>query len=665
MQKSIWSVLLLLSAGLIYLIVYTYQNIQRQKESSEWVSHTHEVIEEINAVRSSLFNIESGLRGYVITKNNVFTRDYRQKGKTLFGNISRLQQLTADNVSQQDHLGKLRVLAQNKLAFQNTILAKTQASQEEAEALIGSLRGKKITDSMETVLDTMQVQEEQLLRARMDSNRKMTTQRYTTTVVLGLSVFLLVAGLLYKIAREASLRRRAEQKAQQSEHKYKGLIENSAIMVYATDLEGSFTYLSGKCKDFTGFTAEELVGENFLALVEPQWRPKVLEFYQAQKANQTFETVYELPIRGKHGELRWIEQSVVLLQEEGQPSGFQTIAKDITERKYAEKLLADAEQRIKAKQEEYQEQLQAILDNMPMIIYLKDLEGRFMMVNRQFHQTFGTTDESVVGKKEIGTVHKTPDGSQRFEEVDELVKRTGKPVELEDVLITTEGERNMLIVKFPLYDKNNELFAVSAVGKDITEVIRYQRQLIGAKKRAERAERLQEEFLANMSHEIRTPMNGIIGMTNLLETTALNGEQREYLHLVKESSAILLALINDILDLSKIKSGRMTVENADYNLQQTINSILAPFNVKAKEKGIQLNKILEGVPQHVKGDQHKLQQVLNNLLSNAVKFTQDGVVTLFATTEQRENDLYLVCSVSDTGIGISQEKMDSVFESFV
>jgi PAS domain S-box-containing protein len=664
-QKSIWSVLLLLSAGLVYLIIYTYQNIHHHKKSSDWVSHTHQVIESINAVRSSLFEVESGLRGYVITKNDVFTKDYQQKRESLFNSITRLRKLTSDNAAQKSDIVSLMSLMQRKLAFQNEILAKAQASQQAAETLIAGLKGKVITDSMENILQRMQVQEEQLLSSRMKNNSEMTNVRYTTTVVLGLAAFLLVTGLLYKIARENSLRRYAEQKAQLNEHKYKGLIENSSLVVFTTDLEGNFTYLSGKCKDFTGFSAEELVGENFLTVVESSWRPQALAFYQAQKEKQTFETVMELPIVSKNGELRWIEQSVVMLMEGNQPIGFQSIAKDITERKYAEKLLADAEQRIKAKQEEYQEQLQAILDNMPMIIYLKDLEGRFMMVNRQFHQTFGTTDDAVVGKKEIGNVHKTAAGSIRFAEVDEQVKLTGKPIELEEVLITTEGERNMLIVKFPLYDKNNELFAISAVGKDITEVIRYQRQLISAKKRAEKAERLQEEFLANMSHEIRTPMNGIIGMTNLLETTSLNSEQREYLHLIKESSGILLALINDILDLSKIKSGRMSVERTNYNLHQTIDSVIAPFRVKAKEKGIGIHKIFEDIPQHITGDQHKLQQVLNNLLSNAVKFTDSGAVSLFATTEQREDALYFVCTVSDTGIGISPENLDTVFESFV
>lgn len=663
-QKFIWYLLLLIVGGLAYLLLFTYQNIQRNKESFQWVTHSHEVIENINAVRSSILDVESQLRGYVISGNAVFTTHYNERKEILFHNIVNLRAATNDK-AQQQRADSLLQLTVQKMNFQDDVLQHFRSSPKEAQQLIAGLQGKKLTDAMEVLLQKMQAKEHDFLAIRMARHHHYTQLRYTTTIIIAIGAFIVLLILLIKIVGEVQRRRQAEQKALLNEHKYKGLIENSALVVYATDLEGNFTYLSGKCKDFTGFTAEELVGESFLTLIDERWQEKVQAFYMAQKEKQTFETVLELPIVSKNGELRWIEQSTVLLQESGTPIGFQSIAKDVTERKYAEKLLADAEQRIKAKQEEYQERLQAILDNMPMIIYLKDLEGRFIMVNKKFHQTFGTTDEGVIGKAEVN-VQRNERDSRRFTEADEQVKKSGRPVEIEASLLTTEGERDMLIIKFPLYDKNNELFAISAVGKDITEIVRYQRQLIKAKKRAERAERLQEEFLANMSHEIRTPMNGIIGMTNLMETTALNSEQRDYLHLIKESSGILLALINDILDLSKIKSGRMSVERVDFNLHTTIDSIIASFNVKASEKGIQINKVFQDVPQYVNGDQHKLQQVLNNLFSNAVKFTERGSVTLSATTEKRCNgSVYFVCTVSDTGIGISPENLEQVFESFV
>ncbi len=666
LQKSVWYVLLLILAGILYFVVFTYQNIHRHKEASRWVNHTHEIIEDISAVRASLLHVESQLRGYVITSNPVFTKDYTDATATLRQEIRQLQIRTSDNPVQVQNTAKLTALTEQKIQFQNLIFQQLPTSPGNAQQLIAGLTGKRLTDSIEQVLHTMAGIENSLLVSRIKKNDELTQLRYTTTIIIAVCALLLLAMLLIKIANEAHRRRQAEQKAVLSENKYKGLIENSALVVYATDVNGTFTYLSGKCRDFTGYTSDELLGEGFLSLVKDSWKEKVQAFYKAQAEKRTLETVMELPLVGKkNGELRWIEQSVVLLQDGDRLVGFQGIAKDITERKYAEQLLADAEQTIKVKQEEYRDRLQSILDNMPMIIYLKNLDGRFMMVNRQFHQTFGTTDEQVIGQTDV-PVHLTEEGARKFIEADEKIKRTGKPVELEDTVLTQQGERNMLIIKFPLYDKANELYAISAVGKDITEVIRYQRQLITARHRAEKAERLQEEFLANMSHEIRTPMNGIIGMTNLLETTVMNEEQKEYLHMIKESSDILLSLINDILDLSKIKSGRMSVEHAGFDLHQTIETILAPFRIKAKEKGIEVTKILQDLPQYITGDQHKLQQVLNNLLSNAVKFTAQGAVTLYATTDTKpDGSRSFICTVTDTGIGIDPENLEHVFESFV
>ncbi len=657
--------MLLILAGMVYFVFFTYQNIRHHQEASKWVNHTHEVIEDINAVHASLLQVESQLRGYVITANSIFIKDYNSATATLRQNMDRLQARTNDNPVQVRRTTMIEKLAAQKITFQNQIFRLQQTSPSAAQNLIAGLTGKRLTDSIGLLLQHMAASENSLLVARMQKNDHLTQVRYRTTIAVAVCAFVLLAMLLIKIAAEVKRRRLAEGKALLSEEKYKGLIENSALVVYATDAAGNFTYLSGKCRDLTGYTANELLGTPFLNLVDEAWRPDVQAFYTAQLEKRTFETVRELPLVSKNGELRWLEQSVVLLQSGGRLTGFQGIAKDITQRKYAEELLADAEQRIKAKQEEYHDRLQAILDNMPMIIYLKDLEGRFVMVNRQFHQTFGTTDEQVIGETDV-PVHLTKEGAAKFTAADEKIKRTGKPVEIEDLVLTQQGERNMLIIKFPLYSKANELFAISAVGKDVTELMRYQRQLINARQRAEKAERLQEEFLANMSHEIRTPMNGIIGMTNLLETTNPNEEQREYLHMIKESSDILLSLINDILDLSKIKSGRMAVEQAGFDLHQTIENIMAPFRHKAKEKNVQVIKLLQDLPQHIIGDQHKLQQVLNNLLSNAVKFTAQGTVTLYATSEKRsDGSLYLICTVTDTGIGIAPANLEHVFESFV
>src|SRR5207237_1068206 len=140
-------------------------------------------------------------------------------------------------------------------------------------------------------------------------------------------------------------------------------------------------------------------------------------------------------------------------------------------------------------------------------------------------------------------------------------------------------EKTFLVTKFPLFNKNNEIFAISSVAKDITDMTYHRQQLIDARLKAEKAEQLQEAFLANMSHEIRTPMNGIIGMTNMLLDTQLDDEQKDYAELIKKSSDALLILINDILDLSKIKAGRMELESIDFDLKEAVQNILQPMKI--------------------------------------------------------------------------------------
>jgi len=664
LQKSVWYILLLIFGSVLYFLLFTYQNIQRNKESFQWVNHTQEVIKTINTVRSDLYELESQVRGFVISGNTGFLDHYESRKIKLVTEVQQVLKQTSDNPRQQLNGQQLLSFIQDKISFQNKVYAAATASRLQGEAVIASMVGKHLTDSLETILQKMETEERSLLAVRTENIENLSASRYTTTIIVAIVVLAFLSVLMINVIKENSLRRKAESRAVENETKYRNLIENSAVVVYTTDTAGYYTYLSGKCKDFTGFHAEELVGEHFLLLVETAWEQKVQSFYLAQKENRTKETVFEFPIVTKNGERKWIEQSVVLLEEAGEPSGFQCVAKDITERKYGEKLLADAEKEIKAKQEEYQGRLQAVLDNMPMIVYLKDLDGNFMMVNRQFHDVFGTTDKEVIGRKALN-VHLDEESASRFMLVDEEVKNTLQHIELEGLVLTTEGERNMSVVKFPLLDKEGNLFAISAVGKDITENIRYQKQLIEARERAEKAERLQEEFLANMSHEIRTPMNGIIGMTDLMETTFLNGEQKEYLRLIKESSQILLALINDILDLSKIKAGRMTVELIDYNLQNTVEAVLAPFSLKAKEKGIAIHKNIIQSSHFIIGDQHKLIQILNNLLSNAIKFTEKGSVSLTVTTSGEADNLRLVCTVTDTGMGIAEENLEYIFQSFV
>ena len=202
--------------------------------------------------------------------------------------------------------------------------------------------------------------------------------------------------------------------------------------------------------------------------------------------------------------------------------------------------------------------------------------------------------------------------------------------------------------------------------QDITERKNAELEARKAKFEAEEARKTQEQFLANMSHEIRTPMNGVIGMTQLLAATELSKDQHEYVEIIKDSVTNLMAIINDILDFTKIISGKITIVKMDYALTDLVTTIHKIHQYKAVEKGIELNYTIDkNIPALLTGDPLRLNQILLKLISNAIKFTDKGEVNLSVKLiKEDELSIALEFCVSDTGIGIAEDKVESIFEKF-
>ncbi len=358
-----------------------------------------------------------------------------------------------------------------------------------------------------------------------------------------------------------------------------------------------------------------------------------------------------------------IENYVKILEDTNDQLIKTTASRDDLEQEVADR--KRAEKRLRESRQLYQE----LVENAASIILRIDKKGRITFFNEYAERLFGFSRDEVLGKQTIGTIIPEVDSSGRLIDgfVDEMFNNPEGFVTHENENMLKDGSRIWVAwSNKALYNTNNEFTEMLCIGSDITERRNAEKALRFAKVQAEAANKAKSEFLANMSHEIRTPMNAILGVADLLADSELNEEQRHYIRLFESAGESLMNLINEILDLSKIETGHMELESVPFSISDLLGDISAIMEISADSKGLTYSSIISpDVPSLVRGDQVRVKQILLNLVGNAVKFTEHGNVAVSVSTNGMDgSSILLKFSVSDTGIGVSDNKLITIFESF-
>jgi PAS domain S-box-containing protein len=440
----------------------------------------------------------------------------------------------------------------------------------------------------------------------------------------------------------------------------------------------------------SGYTEEEVIGKCFLDFMPPEHAQIIRDNTPFHKPDYSETISLQMEYIDKQGKRIFMDVSNTAIVESGQPTGYLVIARDITEkreidrqleqhrnhledlvkertaeliminteleREIAERVQTEAALRIS--EEKYRNLFETSRD----AIYLVTKDGRY--------EDFNTAAEEITGysrgellEMNIAEVHADPTLAERFKEIMDV---TGYIKDFEVIYMQKDGSIvHCLETATARFSPDGKIIGYQSIVKNITELKRMEQELITAKVRAEEANRAKSEFLANVSHEIRTPMNGILGFAELLLEEDLTDSQKESLEVIQESGETLLLLINDILDLAKIESGKMEIFTEEFDPYDLIEQTLIIMRPRAMKKGVSLFLTPRNLTiQTIITDVDKLRHILLNLLGNAVKFTSKGFVEATIAVERERGTARLVISIIDTGIGISEEDQARIFEPF-
>ncbi|MCP3995415.1 MAG: PAS domain S-box protein [bacterium] len=454
------------------------------------------------------------------------------------------------------------------------------------------------------------------------------------------------------VATDVTDREQLERALQRSRTRLQVILDATNDLILTLDRKGVFRFASPALTNHLGWAVEEVVGREAVEFMHPEDVEHIFGAGMATPAGESTGAVQHR-IRHKDGTWRFFESVGTNRIADPSANAFVVTARPIDERRESEAALRSSEERFRL-----------LAENSTDIISRRGPYGYVTYISPAVRTVLGYDPEEFVDMDSAQLVHsEDADAYRKFlmPTGDEPSQATYRILHADGYYVWLEG--TCRLVRDPQSGLPVEYQVTS---RDVTERQQAAEELRAAKEAAEVANVAKSQFLANMSHEIRTPMNAILGMTDLALLTELTVEQRDYLTTVGQASNALLDLINDILDLAKIESGRLALETIPFSLRDTVGDTVGTMSVRAREQGITLEADIDpDLPHGFMGDPGRVRQILFNLIGNAVKFTHVGGVTVRVSANQVSASQHQVrFEVEDTGIGVPEERLDAIFEAF-
>ncbi len=444
-----------------------------------------------------------------------------------------------------------------------------------------------------------------------------------------------------------------------AEEKFKSLLESAPDSMVIVNSEGRIVLVNAQTENLFGYPRSELLGKSLDLLiptnrdldsessVEAPWKSISNDLLDSQIKRA-------LDMHGKsiEGAEFPVEISVSPLKTE-QGLLISIAIRDITERKQAERTLRHSEEKFRRLVEGF---------SRDYIFYSRHRDGALTYISPSIQNILGYNPREFLNQ--TAPPLSDPDRNPHAKAMNEALLRGETPPSYEVEVRDSENQKRYLeLVEFPVFSEDGQVIGMEGIAKDVTLDKKAEREMLRAREAAEAANRAKSEFLSNMSHELRTPLNGVLGYVQILQRDpSVSSGQRECLESIESCGQHLLTLINDVLDLSKIESGNLEVENAPCDLRKLLKGVIDIVRQRAVNKGLKIHcEISDHVPDLALTDQTKLRQVLVNLLGNAVKFTQKGHVLLRARVTPTDR---LEIDVEDTGIGMDEAQLEEIFDPF-